>query len=174
MRSVMTFAAMALGAAVIVPHYAAKTAGNGAAAPVMMATHKTAEQPAPVVSNSRSVTVSRNAQGHFELEARVDGRRLDFMVDTGASTIALTAEDAATLGIHPAMDDYRALVRTANGVVKAAVIQLDRVEVEDVVVRDVNAIVMPEGALSQNLLGMSFLSRLHRWEFADGKLVLEQ
>ena len=51
---------------------------------------------------------------------------------------------------------------------------LDRVEIEDIVVRNVAALVMPEGALSDDLLGLTFLSKLRRFEYSDGKLVLEQ
>jgi len=96
------------------------------------------------------------------------------MVDTGASVIALTASDAGRLGIHPAQSEFVAEVRTANGTVRAAPITLDRVEVGDIVVRDVTALVLPDGALSDNLLGLSFLSRLHHFEYSGGKLVLEQ
>jgi aspartyl protease family protein len=99
---------------------------------------------------------------------------MDFMVDTGASVIALTERDAALLGIHPAESDYVTPVKTANGMVRAAPIELNMVEIDDIVVRDVAAIVLPEGALSDNLLGLSFLQRLHRFEYSDGKLVLEQ
>jgi aspartyl protease family protein len=118
--------------------------------------------------------LSRNAQGHFQTDGRIDGRRLTFVVDTGASTIALTAETAASLGIHPTPTDFTSAVRTANGVVRVAPVELTMVEIEDITVHNVSAVVMPEGALSDNLLGMTFLSRLHRWEFADGRLVLEQ
>jgi aspartyl protease family protein len=96
------------------------------------------------------------------------------MVDTGASVIALTARDAAMLGIHPADSEYVAMVRTANGTVRAAPVELDMVEIDDIVLHNVSAIVLPEGALSDDLLGLSFLQRLHRFEYADGKLVLEQ
>ena len=172
MRSVLMIAAVALIAAVMVPRYF--TQHNAAhPAPAMMAAGPVAA-PQPAPADSRSVVVSRNSRGHFQLDARVDGRRLPFMVDTGASVIALTADDAATLGIHPAAGAFTALVRTANGIVRAAPVELDRVEIEDITVRNVAAMVLPDGALSENLLGMSFLSRLHRWEFADGKLVLEQ
>jgi len=99
---------------------------------------------------------------------------MNFMVDTGASVIALTAGDAASFGVHPAERDFTVLVKTANGVVKAAPVELDMVEIEDIMVRNVAAVVMPDGVLADNLLGMSFLTRLHRWQFADGKLVLEQ
>ena len=116
----------------------------------------------------------RNADGRFQIGGRVDGRRLTFTVDTGASVVALSADTAATLGIHPSASEFTALVSTANGTVRAAPIELDRVEIEDITVRNVAAMVLPDGALRDNLLGMSFLSRLHRWQFADGKLVLEQ
>jgi aspartyl protease family protein len=125
-------------------------------------------------ANPRSVVVPRDGRGHFEVEARIDGRHLNFMVDTGATVIALTADDAARLGIRPAPREFVAEVRTANGTVRAAPARLDRVEVGDLVVHDVAALVMPEGALSDNLLGLSFLSRLRHFEYTDGKLVLEQ
>jgi aspartyl protease family protein len=173
MRSVLMIAAVALIAAVVVPHYFTQPNAAHPAAPAMMAARPVAP-PDPAPADSRSVTVPRDARGHFQLDARVDGRRLTFMVDTGASVIALTADDAATLGIHPSQSEFTVLVKTANGTVKAAPIELDRVEIEDITVRNVTAMVLPDGALSDNLLGMSFLSRLHRWEFADGKLVLEQ
>ena len=65
-------------------------------------------------------------------------------------------------------------MRTANGTVNAAAIELDRVEIGDLMVRDVAALVLPDGALSDNLLGLSFLSRLRHFEYTGGKLVLEQ
>ena len=176
MRSVLTFAAFALVAALVVPRYAMQMhASTPAPAPTMMAAHPVAAAPAPpVVSDSRSVVIAPGSNGHFQVEGRVDGRRLDFMVDTGASVIALTERDAAMLGIHPAERDYVAMVKTANGNVHAAPVELDMVEIDDIVVRDVAAMVLPDGALSDNLLGMTFLSRLRRFEYADGKLVLEQ
>ena len=83
--------------------------------------------------------VPRNAQGHFQIGGRVDGRRLTFMVDTGASVIALTAEDAASLGIHPLVSGFTAMVRTANGTVRAAPVELGMVEIEDITVHNCRA-----------------------------------
>jgi aspartyl protease family protein len=174
MRTVLTVAAIALAAAVIVPRYTEQMrAARLAPAPAMM-TATPAAPAALATANSRSVIVSPNAQGHFEVDGRIDGRRLTFMVDTGASVIALTANDAETLGIHPAESDFTVLVRTANGTVNAAPVQLSMVEIEDLSLHDVAALVLPDGALSENLLGLSFLSRLRRFEYAGGKLVLEQ
>jgi len=96
------------------------------------------------------------------------------MVDTGASLIALTATSAARLGIRPNARDFTAQVKTANGMARAARTELNRVEIDGVVVRNVAALVMPDEALSENLLGLSFLSKLRRFEYANGKLVLEQ
>jgi aspartyl protease family protein len=82
--------------------------------------------------------------------------------------------DAAQIGIRPQRADYTAVVSTANGKVKAAPAKLERVELGGITVFDVPALVMPDDALGVNLLGTSFLSRLKRYEYANGRLVLEQ
>ena len=122
----------------------------------------------------RSVTVPRDSRGHFQTEGRVDGRRLGFMVDTGASVIALNESSAALIGVRPRASDYTANVSTANGSIKAARTRLAMVDIGGLVVRDVDALVLPDEALSENLLGLSFLSKLRRFEMAGGKLVMEQ
>src|ERR1700680_4279680 len=124
MRSVLMIAAVALVAAVVVPHYFTQLNAVHPAPAMMAARPVTAPEPTP--ADSRSVTVPRDGRGHFQLNARIDGRRLTFMVDTGASVIALTADDAATLGIHPAQSEFTALVSTANGTVRAAPVGRDR------------------------------------------------
>src|SRR5205085_2551658 len=132
-----------------------------------------AAAPAPA-AGGRTVVIPRDSRGHFQVNGRVDGKSMGFMIDTGASVIALTARDAARLGIRPLLRDFTAEVKTANGTVRAARVQLNRVEIDDVSVRDVAALVVPDEALSENLLGLSFLSKLRRFEYANGKLVLEQ
>ena len=122
----------------------------------------------------RSLTLDADRQGHFQVEARIDGRHIDFMVDTGASLVALRESDAAEVGIRPLPADYTATVSTANGKIKAARASLDRIEIGDITVYDVPALVLPDEALGQNLLGVSFLARLKRYEYANGRLVLEQ
>jgi aspartyl protease family protein len=178
MRAVLTFAALAIAAGIVVPRYAAQMQSGGSAAGSLSSTTMMTARPVTPAnaapSNSRSVVISPGRNGHFQVEGRVDGRRLDFMVDTGASVIALTERDAASLGIHPAASEYTAMVRTANGNVRAAPIELNMVEIDDLMLHNVAAMVMPEGALSDNLLGLSFLSRLRRFEYSEGKLVLEQ
>jgi aspartyl protease family protein len=164
MRQLLYFAVAALLIGAFVP----KLYGNKPA----MAPTETALAATPVVSGHR-VTINQSANGHFQTDVAIDGRRIDFMVDTGASMIALRERDAARLGIFPVPADYTALVSTANGNVKAARVQLRRVEIGNVTVRDVAALVLPDNALGQNLLGMSFLSKV-QWQQKNGKLILEK
>src|SRR5260370_18609039 len=113
---------------------------------------------------SNSVVIPRDSRGHFVVDARVDGRRLAFMLDTGASVVALRARDAAGLGIHPAARDFSVEVRTANGSTRAAPVQLGMVEINGLSLRNVAAVRSPGGAVRENTLGVSFLSRLPRDE----------
>ena len=160
-------AAAAIGMTRYMDH-AAKSGGNNAMA---MAARPA---PAPAVSAGyRTVTLNGDRRGHFQTDARVDGRSIDFLVDTGASSIALRETDAAKIGIHPSARDYNVKMQTANGIGHAARVQLNRVELGGITVRDVEALVVPDESLSTNLLGMTFLSRV-KWTHDRGRLVLEQ
>jgi len=168
MRSTIIIAAFMLALGVIAVRFVEQTGRAPATSSAMAAA------PAPASpSNARSVVLARGNGGHFWADARVDGRRLGFVVDTGASHIALRESDAARLGLRPTPRDYTVKVHTANGVGRAAVVQLRMVEVGDIVVRDLPALVHPDEALSVNLLGMSFLAKV-RWTHERGKLLLEQ
>ena len=132
------------------------------------------EAPRQQDSSGRSLTLDSGRDGHFEVEARIHGRSIGFMIDTGASLVILRSSDAARLGIRPMRSDYTATVSTANGKIKAAPAQLERIELGGITVYEVPALVLPDEALGRNLLGMSFLSKLRRFEVAGGRLVLEQ
>ncbi len=118
--------------------------------------------------------IKGNARGHFIVTARINNQPVKVLVDTGASAVALSHEDARRAGIHTFALKYTVPVSTANGVVKAAPVTLRRVEVDGVLVRNVRAWVMPRGAMRGTLLGMSFLSRLSMFKVDHGKLVLKQ
>ena len=168
MRQILFFAIAAMVIAGVMPRVMDAVGKAPEAQPAK------AEQLGPQAANHRTFTVRGDARGHFQVEGSVDGRRLDFVVDTGASVIALRERDAARLGIHPIPRDYTASVSTANGVIRAAPVQLNSVEVGGIRVHGVRAMVLPDQALSENLLGMSFLSRVRRFEVANGRLVMEQ
>ena len=124
--------------------------------------------------NLYSVTeLKADGNGHYFANADINGTRIPVMVDTGASGVALSYEDAEKVGLRPHSLDYDTPVNTANGLVKAARVKLRRVEVDNVRVRDVEGMVLPEGALRGSLLGMSFLSRLSSFRIENGVLYLK-
>ena len=96
------------------------------------------------------------------------------MVDTGASFVSLTNEDAAALGLHPSKNDFRIQMATANGMAGAAPARLHRIRIGNVWIYDVDAIISQPGVLKQTLFGMSALRKLHNVEFSAGRLVLTQ
>ena len=171
MRQILFFAIAAMVLAGLMPRVMSHV-GN-APAEVEPAKRATAA-PQPQTNNYRTVTVRGDARGHFNVEGSVDGRRLDFVVDTGATLVALRERDAGRLGIFPAPRDYTGRTSTANGVIKVAPVRLPSLEINGIRVYDVNAVVIPDESLGVNLLGMSFLSRVRRFEMANGRLVMEQ
>lgn len=129
-------------------------------------------RPGTAASGGGLVTITRRADGDFRVQAEVNGRTQSFAFDTGASSVVLTADNAAALGIRPAPSDFTARVSTANGIAYAAPIQLDSIGVGTITARRVNAMVAKPGALSGNLLGQSFLSRLSGYEVRGDRLIL--
>ena len=175
MRNLMILAALLIGSGTYMAQMADKMTATAAARATTPA-QQTAF--AAIQDNNqagrRSLSIARDGGGHIRTDGRIDGQRVGFMVDTGASVIALNESSAARIGVRPSQNDYNATVTTANGKVKAARVQLAMVDVGGLVVRDVDAMVLPDEALSENLLGLSFLSKLKRFEYASGKMMLEQ
>ena len=171
MRNIMIFAAIMIGLGTFMAQIAAKMTPAPASA---TAVDRNATVPAATQAGSRSLGIARDGRGHFLTEGRIDGQRIGFMIDTGASVVALNETSAARFGLRPSRGDYNATVTTANGTVKAARTRLAMVDIGGLIVRDVDAMVLPDQALSENLLGLSFLSKLKRFEYANGQLVLEQ
>lgn len=126
---------------------------------------------APPAPASSTASVAKSADGHYWAQAEVNGKAVRFLVDTGASAVALTPSDAARLGFSSDKLIYDRSVQTANGEVKAAVVTLPNVKVAGANVRDVAAIVMQEG-LETSLLGMTYLGRLSRFEATPNSLIL--
>ena len=116
-----------------------------------------------------TIAFRAGADGHFRVEAVVDGTRVRFLVDTGASDVVLSPTDARRLGFD--LDDlaFTRFYATANGLVRAAPVRLGEMKVGPIRVSDVRASVN-EAAMNSSLLGMSFLDRLQYYEFRDGTL----
>jgi aspartyl protease family protein len=132
------------------------------------------EDDTPRAQASRTVQLKAGPHGHFYSRIHVNGRVVEAMVDTGASVVALTFEDAGRAGIHVRDPEFTHRVTTANGVARVALVTLDSVAIEDITVHNVRAAVAEPGKLSKTLLGMSFLGQLRRTEMSRGVLVLEE
>lgn len=131
-----------------------------------------ASDPQLVPGYGRQVALSADRSGHYFADATVNGIAVRVMVDTGATLVALTADTASRLGITPAQSAYWLPLSTANGAIAAAPVSLDHIRLGNIDVYNVQAVVMPAGALSTNLLGMSFLDKLSRFQAGGGQLVL--
>ena len=123
-------------------------------------------------SGLTEVRIRKRIDGHFTANVAVNGKKISMMVDTGASTIVLRPEDAKKAGIDVSKLDYRVPVLTANGRTVAARVRLDEVSIGPLDRTKVDALVAQPGALTQSLLGMSFLSRLRSYEFSGDFLTL--
>jgi aspartyl protease family protein len=141
-----------------------------AAAPAARAT-VAAANPAPVY---RAASIVADAGGQYRARALIEGQDVDVMIDTGATVVALTSETAARLGVALDPSRPRWKMNTANGVALANPVTLRSVSLGAIYMDDVQAVVMPPGASSVNLLGASFLKRLVSVEQRDGTLVLRQ
>jgi aspartyl protease family protein len=130
-------------------------------------------EPARALGN-RSVEIRAGAHGHYYAQAEINGRRVDVLVDTGASIVAMPHEDASRAGVYVRDSDYTQRVSTANGFARVAPVMLDRVSIGDITVRNVPAAVMEPGKLATTLLGMSFLGRLQRVDMRAGMLILQE
>ena len=172
MRNILITAAIMAGLGTFMAQMADKMSPAPASATAVAKKAVLAET--AVQAAGRSLNIPRDDRGHFRTDGRIDGQRIDFMVDTGASVVALNESTAARFGLRPTPGEYKATISTANGTVKAAPARLAMVDLGGIIVRDVDAIVLPDAALSENLLGLSFLSRLKRFEYAKGMMVLEQ
>jgi aspartyl protease family protein len=119
---------------------------------------------------TNSIVYTANQQGHVILDTAVNGGSVRMLVDTGASLVTLTREDARTAGIAPGELVYSHRASTANGAVRMARVTLREIRIGQLSIYDVPAAVLEN--LNISLLGMSFLTRLQGYEMRDGKLTI--
>lgn len=122
----------------------------------------------------RTARLAMDSRGHFITDARMNGRTVEVLVDTGATSVAINKSTARRLGIHLKQSDFKYKVNTANGQIAAASATIDRIKIGRIEVRNVEAAVLDDRALSDTLLGMSFLRNLKSFEVRNGELILTQ
>ena len=143
------------------PVHAAAAAAPGGAAP----------RRAPAAPNTPLI-YRADADGHFYVTALVNGASIRFMIDTGATVVALTPDDARAAGIFMPSLQYTESMSTANGEAHAAQTSLRDIRLDQLFVSDVAAVVM-ENPMPVSLLGMSFLRRLNGYSIKDGVLTID-
>jgi len=132
-----------------------------------------AEAPAsPPASRANELVYRADGRGHFYLDAEVNGTPVHFLVDTGATLVSLSPQDARAVGLAPEQLNFSAVMSTANGTARAAPLQLRSLRLGQLEVEDVPAVVM-ERPMGVSLLGLSFLNRLEGYSIRDGRLTLD-
>ncbi|MEM1146192.1 MAG: TIGR02281 family clan AA aspartic protease [Pseudomonadota bacterium] len=139
----------------------------------MLAAAKTAPEPAQT-GIRRTATLRADHNGHFWTRALVNRKStIEFMVDTGATSVALTFKDAQKIGLRPETLDYTIGISTAGGRILGAPVQLEMIQVGQIRVRDVYGVVV-RSDLEHSLLGNSFLRELHSRETRGDRMIMQQ
>ncbi|MGA3310653.1 MAG: TIGR02281 family clan AA aspartic protease [Xanthobacteraceae bacterium] len=128
--------------------------------------------PGHAITRGRTVEIARTSAGDFDVMAQINGARVPMVLDTGASSVVLTRDDAKAAGLPLEVLAYTANIDTANGRTRAAPVRLDHIAIGGLVERSVEALVAQPGQLKTSLLGMSFLNRLQSWEVRGDRLLL--
>ena len=121
----------------------------------------------------KTVTLVRAPNGHFEADMRANGASVRFLVDTGASSIVLSFDDAQQAGIEVGSLNYSVRTQTANGTGRSARARLNTLELGHIQRRNVPVLVAERGKLDQSLLGQLFLESLTAYQKRGDRLTLE-
>ncbi len=119
-----------------------------------------------------TVTLDKDDSGHFEARILVNGQPVRALVDTGATSTVLTAQDARAAGIDASALNYTVPVATANGVAQAAAVRVDELSIGSIVRHDVTVLVAAPGTLPQSLLGMNFIGSLSGFDVRGDRMIL--
>ena len=164
MHRVLVFAALAIGFSLAVPSLLAER--NAKEDSVDLADVE--RTPAA----GRTVRLDADQSGHFVAKFRINGHRVDGLIDTGATAVAINETMARKLGVKLNQSDFTHSVQTANGVIAVAPVKLKRIELGSSQVKAVPAVVIGDDSLTHTLIGMSFLKRLRSYRVENDTLVL--
>ena len=132
------------------------------------------QQVSAATTSPRTAALAVDGSGHYSAVFRINGKPVEGMVDTGASLVALNESTARRLGYSGNRLHFKHHVNTANGRAEAAHVVLDRLEVQGVEVRRVDAFVLRDTALCSTLVGMTFLNRLSSFSVEGVMMKLSQ
>lgn len=166
-------AAVAIVAAVQFPAVFEKLHGGGSA-PEGQAEAQAARPVPASVPPSNVVTLKADGRGHYSGTFRINGKPVDGLIDTGASSVAINETTARSIGFGANTLDFRYKVNTANGATEAAPVTLRRIEIGGIRVDNVDALVLRDAALSSTLIGMSFLTKLGGYQVTGDRMSLRR
>ncbi|WP_425410453.1 retropepsin-like aspartic protease family protein [Hyphococcus sp.] len=149
-----------------------ESAGVHASAPAPAQVEETARAASLSVGWNDEIRIAAAPDRQFYVDAEINRRAARFLIDTGASYVALRDSDAREAGIYTSWTDYIYPVHTANGETKAAFVTIDEIEIDNIRIENVKAFILKDEQLDINLLGMSFLSQLESVEARKGELRL--
>jgi aspartyl protease family protein len=170
--------ALALAALSHVPNFARTKVSvappsPGAAPPPQSEEVRSAKESARVVEEYRATSLAADSRGQYSADALVNGEPVRMMIDTGASSVVISASTAARIGIVQ-RPGPKWRVKTANGETMASPALLNSVSFGGLYLKNVQALILAPEAGEVNLLGASFLKRLVSVEQRDGVLILRQ
>jgi aspartyl protease family protein len=125
-----------------------------------------------VENGHATVTLDKTSDGHFEARITVNGAAIRTVVDTGATSTVLTAEDALAAGFNPAALNFTIPVSTANGMARAAAVKTNEVAIGGIVRKDMPVMIAAPGMLGQSLLGMNFIGSLSGFDVRGDRMIL--
>lgn len=129
--------------------------------------------PRQSVVDGTTIVLPRARDGHYYLTLDINNVPVEFVVDTGASQVVLTQDDAKRIGLNPSSLSYLGTASTANGTVRTAAVRLDTVSLGAITDRSVRAVVN-DGQMFGSLLGMTYLSNFDSITIKDGQLILSR
>ncbi|WP_439272430.1 retropepsin-like aspartic protease family protein [Pseudochrobactrum sp. HB0163] len=121
---------------------------------------------------TQTVSIGQSANGHFEVNALVNDQRVHFLVDTGASAIVLSQQDAEKAGVDTTSLSYTIPVSTANGRTMAAAVRLQEIKIGNITRHNMRALVAQQGLLTGSLLGMNFMNSLSSYTVQRDRLIM--
>ncbi|MFZ8874139.1 MAG: retropepsin-like aspartic protease family protein [Paracoccaceae bacterium] len=124
-------------------------------------------------SQDGAIIIPKEIDGHFHLTVTINDRPIEFLVDTGASDIVLTRNDAARVGFDPNRLDYWGMANTANGTVRLATIRLETVRLGEFIDKNIRASVN-KAPMEKSLLGMRYLSKFRAIEISNDQMILKR
>ena len=124
-------------------------------------------------SEDGAIIIPKEIDGHFHLTVTINDRPIEFLVDTGASDIVLTRNDAARVGFDPNRLDYWGIANTANGTVRLATIRLETVRLGEFIDKNIRASVN-KAPMEKSLLGMRYLSKFRAIEISNDQMILKR